>query len=59
MYTSLSKRMRQELLQNPIKALKTCKCYELAVDYANDPYCNKTDSSYERNLIPGNAAKSR
>jgi hypothetical protein len=46
-------------LQNLIKALKTWKCYELAFDYANDPYCSKMDSSYERNLIHENVAKSR
>ena len=35
------------LLQDP-KILKTSKSYEFAVDFTNDPYYGKTDSSCEK-----------
>jgi len=46
------------LLQNPIKTLKTDKSYEFAVDFTNDPYYGKTDSSFEKYVIRGQAKKS-
>lgn len=39
------------LLQNPLKMLKTSKCYEFAVDLTNDPYYERTDLSNEKYVI--------
>jgi putative transposase len=36
------------LLQEVVKTLTTDKSYEFAVDYTNDPYYGKTDSSNEK-----------
>ena len=46
------------LLQNPLKTLKTGKCYEFAVDLTNDPYYGKTDLSNEKYVIRSQAKKS-
>ena len=46
------------LIQSFIKTLKTNKSYEFAVDYTNDPYYGKTDSSNEKYVIRGQAKKS-
>lgn len=46
------------LLQSPIKTLKKDKSYEFAVDYTNDPYYGKIDSSNEKYIIRGLAKKS-
>jgi len=46
------------LIQRLIKTLKTDKSYEFAVDYTNDPYYGKTDSSNEKYVIRGQAKKS-
>jgi putative transposase len=46
------------LLQNLIKTLKTGKSYEFAVDFTNDPYYGKTDPSFEKYVIRGQAKKS-
>jgi len=46
------------LLQELIKTLKTGKSYEFAVDYTNDPYYGKKDSSNEKYVIGGQAKKS-
>ena len=46
------------LLQNPLKTLKTGKCYEFAIDLTNDPYYGKTDSSNEKYVIRSQAKKS-
>ena len=46
------------LLQEVVKTLKTGKNYEFAVDYTNDPYYGKTDSSNEKYVIRSQAKKS-
>jgi putative transposase len=46
------------LLQEVVKTLKTGKSYEFAVDYTNDPYYGKTDSSNEKYVIRSQAKKS-
>jgi putative transposase len=46
------------LLQEVMKTLKTGKSYEFAVDYTNDPYYGKTDSSNEKYVIRSQAKKS-
>ena len=46
------------LLQEVVKTLKTGKGYEFAVDYTNDPYYGKTDSSNEKYVIRSQAKKS-
>ncbi|AAM05419.1 ISH3 family transposase [Methanosarcina acetivorans] len=46
------------LLQELIETLKTGKSYEFAVDYTNDPYYGKKDSSNEKYVIGGQAKKS-
>jgi putative transposase len=46
------------LLQEVVKTLKTDKSYEFAVDYTNDPYYGKTDSSNEKYVIRSQAKKS-
>jgi putative transposase len=46
------------LLQEVVKSLKTGKSYEFAVDYTNDPYYGKTDSSNEKYVIRSQAKKS-
>jgi putative transposase len=46
------------LLQEVVKTLKTCKSYEFAVDYTNDPYYGKTDLSNEKYVIRSQAKKS-
>ncbi len=46
------------LLQEIIETLKTGKSYEFAVDYTNDPYYGKKDSSNEKYVIGGQAKKS-
>jgi putative transposase len=46
------------LLQEVVKTLKSGKSYEFAVDYTNDPYYGKTDSSNEEYVIRSQAKKS-
>lgn len=46
------------LLQGPINTLKTEKKYEFAIDFTNDPYYGKTDSSNENYVIRSQAKKS-
>ena len=46
------------LMQMAIENLKTEKKYEFAIDYTNDPYYGKTDTSNEKYVIRGQAKKS-
>ena len=46
------------LMQMAIKNLKPRKKYEFAIDYTNDPYYGKIDSSNDRYVIRGQAKKS-
>ncbi|WP_292468366.1 ISH3 family transposase [Methanolobus sp.] len=46
------------LLQGPINTLKTEKKYEFAIDFTNDPYYGKTNSSNENYVIRSQAKKS-
>ena len=46
------------LMQMAIENLKTGKKYEFAIDYTNDPYYGKTDTSNEKYVIRGQAKKS-
>ena len=46
------------LMQMPIENLKTGKKYEFAIDYTNDPYYGKVDTSNDKYVIRGQAKKS-
>ncbi|WP_135606890.1 ISH3 family transposase [Methanococcoides sp. NM1] len=46
------------LLQKALKTLKEGKKYEIAIDFTNDPYYGKTDSSNENYVIRSQAKKS-
>jgi len=48
----------QILIQECIKSLKPGKKYEFAIDYTNDPYYGKIDSSNDRYVIRGQTKKS-
>lgn len=47
----------QILIQECIKSLKPGKKYEFAIDYTNDPYYGKIDSSNDRYVIRGQTKK--
>jgi putative transposase len=49
---------KKVLLQGPINTLKTEKKYEFAIDFTNDPYYGKTNSSNENYVIRSQAKKS-
>jgi len=46
------------LIQKPLKTLKPNKKYYFAIDFTNDPYYGKIDSSNEKYVIRGQAKKS-
>ncbi len=46
------------LLQGPLKNLNPGKKYEFAIDYTNDPYYGKIDTSNEKYVIRSQAKKS-
>ncbi len=48
----------QILTQDCIKSLKPSKKYEFAIDYTNDPYYGKIDSSNNKYVIRGQTKKS-